>query len=245
MKKNVPEISVVVLCYRAGDFAITFAKEMKAVLEKKSLSYEMILVGNYKKELEAIDATPRVVTELASRDPHIVPVVKEKKGMMGWDMKSGFEVARGRTVAVIDGDGQMFPEDIVRVFDLLRSTQCDIAKTYRNERHDGFYRTFVLSKTFNMVIKLLFPKVKVIDVNSKPKIFTHQALQKLQLSSNDWFIDAEIILKASYLNLRIAELPTTFRVNAHRPSFVSVGSIFEFMRNLIVYRTRLFIYKEL
>lgn len=238
MNENVskPEISVVILCYRAEDFAPIFVKEVQATLERNSLNnYELVLVANYQPALKGIDRTPDIVRELASADPRLVVVAKEKKGMMGWDMRSGLYAATGETIAVIDGDGQMPPGDIIKVYTLLKQGNFDVVKTYRNQRFDGVKRKMI-SIVYNLLLKILFPKVKVRDANSKPKIFTRAALNKLQLTADDWFIDAEIVIKASEFGMKIGEAPTTFYPNQNRPSFVRATAIFEFIKNLFMYR---------
>lgn len=237
MTSDLPQISVVILCYKAEDFVPVFVSEMKQVLEKRDLTYELVLVGNYHKEYEQIDRTPQIITALAMNDTQVRAVVKEKEGMMGWDMQTGLEVATADTIAIIDGDGQMPAEDIVKVYDKLLEGNYDIAKTYRNLRHDGSKRVFV-SKIYNFLVKVLFPVVKARDINSKPKIFTRKTLNKLQLYSNDWFIDAEMIIQASYLNMSIGEIPTSFHVNKNRASFTSTSTILEFLKNLFLYRIK-------
>ena len=233
----IPQISVVILCYKAEDFVPVFVSEMKEALEKRGLTYELVLVGNYKADQRQTDRTPQIVEDLAQHDPKILAVVKEKRGMMGWDMQTGLDAARGNTIAVIDGDGQMPPQDIIKVYDKLTSGNYDMVKTYRELRHDGSKRVFI-SRVYNFLLKTLFPKVSVRDANSKPKIFTQKALKNLQLNANDWFIDAEIVIRASYLNMFIGEVPTNFYENKKRNSFVSSAAIFEFLKNLVIYRIK-------
>lgn len=233
--RQATQISVVILCYKANNLVPAFVARMKKVLEAKRLSYQLVLVANYNENEINTDKTTSIVLELAINDPTIIAVAKKKEGMMGWDMRSGLEIATGKTVAVIDGDGQMPPEDVVRVYDHLTSGNFDMAKTYRDERFDGSAR-IMISRIYNFLLKILFPKVKIIDANSKPKIFTKEALSRLYLKSNDWFIDAEIIIQASYLNFRIGEIPTKFFENKFRKSFVGVIAIFQFLKNLINYR---------
>jgi glycosyltransferase involved in cell wall biosynthesis len=238
MSEKGPELSVVVLCYRSGDFASVFAAELKKVLEENRLDYEMVLVGNYQPAMKDSDKTPAIVRNLAAGDPRIIAVVKEKQGMMGWDMRSGLEAASGQAIAVIDGDGQMPVIDVVRVYRKLVEGDFEIAKTYRTIRFDGLKRVLI-SKVYNLAAKILFPSVKVRDINSKPKIFRRSALEKLRLESDGWFIDAEIIIKASNFGISIGEVPTEFHSNKHRPSFVRAGAIFEFIFNLLYYRLKL------
>ncbi|HBD25119.1 MAG: hypothetical protein A2566_02210 [Candidatus Zambryskibacteria bacterium RIFOXYD1_FULL_40_13] len=235
-----PELSVVILCYKAGEFAQAFVAQVEKVLEEHALnSYQLVLVANYNGDEVSSDITPNVVKGLAQKNSKLKVVSMVKKGMMGWDMRSGFEAADGKNIAVIDGDNQMPPKDIVRVYQALKLGNYDMVKTYRQERHDGTWRFFI-STIYNFLLKVFFPRVKVRDANSKPKIFTREALEKLKLTSNDWFIDAEIIIQASRLNFSIKEIPTIFYVNKQRSSFLKFKAILEFISNLIRYRIKMF-----
>jgi glycosyltransferase involved in cell wall biosynthesis len=240
MQENRPDISIVILCYRSEAFAPIFIGEVKKSMDQSGLNYELVLVANFFSNTEKIDRTVEIVTELAKHDPKLLVVAKEKQGMMGWDMRSGLSAARGETIAVIDGDGQMPPEDVLKVYQALKSGPYAIAKTYRDQRFDGFKRR-AISKVYNILLKSLFPKVTVRDANSKPKIFTRDGLTKLSLTSDDWFIDAEIIIQASYLGLKINEVPTQFHPNKNRKSFIRPSAIAEFLKNLIMYRWKMFL----
>ena len=230
-----PDLSVVILCYRAEDFVPVFVREMKETLEKEQLNYELVLVANYHQDAPKPDKTPEIVRQLAQNDPRIVVVAREKEGMMGWDMRTGLDAATGENIAVIDGDGQMPPQDIIKVYNLLKEGKFDVAKTYRDERFDGLVRV-VISRVYNFVFKILFPKTTVRDVNSKPKIFTRAALDQLKLTSDDWFIDAEIIIRATQLRFSIGEVETQFFPNKYRNSFVRFTTIFEFIKNFLHFR---------
>lgn len=232
-----PELSLVILCYKAEDFAVIFVERVKQALAPLGISYELVLVANYHRNQADTDRTPEIAAELAAADERITVVAKPKEGMMGWDMRSGLAAARGDTIAVIDGDGQMPPEDAVRVYQKLKSGRYDMAKTYRETRQDGLTRR-VISLTYNAALKLLFPNVRVRDANSKPKIFTRAALDALSLTSDGWFIDAEIIIQASEQKFAIGEVPTVFYENPRRPSFIRFRSVVEFALNLIFYRLK-------
>ncbi len=232
-----PEISVVILCYKAGNFAPLFVDQVKKVLEENRLDYEMILVANFNKKEEFSDPTPAIVRNLAASNPRLTVVAKAKEGMMGWDMRTGLEAAQGETIAVIDGDGQMPPKNIYAVYQALKSENADMALTYRTTRQDGWVRLLV-SRMYNLSLKLLFPKVKIKDANSKPKIFTRKALQQLELTSTDWFIDAEIAIQASDRNFKIAEVPMVFLHNPTRASFINTAAIVTFALNLLKYRLK-------
>lgn len=233
--RDFPEISIVILCYKEGNLIKQFTKRTSDMLEANKIhDYELILVGNYHQNSD--DQTPRVVAELAGQNPKILYVAKPKQGMMGWDMRSGLREASGRYIAVIDGDGQMPIEDLVRVYRKIKAEKLALVKTYRAERGDNRWRKF-LNTIYNLFFRILFPGLNSKDINSKPKIMTKEAYQKLSLESDDWFIDAEIMIQARRFNFKIGELPTSFKeLSGQRKSFVGLSTIFEFIKNLIIFR---------
>ena len=234
---DAPEISVVVLAYRSAETITDFVESLVESLEQESLHWEIILVGNYFEGKG--DQTPDVINEIAARETRIKVVAKIKKGMMGWDMKTGLQAATGKTIAIIDGDGQMPSGDVVRVYNEMKEKELDFAKTYRSKRNDGSYRKLI-SVVYNYLFKIMFPGVKAWDMNSKPKIMTREFYDKLKLESNGWFIDAEIMIMARRLNIKMGEIETVFHSMDSRPSFVKPLSILEFLFNLFVYRIKEF-----
>lgn len=227
-------LSVVILCYQAGESTRQFVlNAIKEFSDNQVENYELILVGNYHPEKN--DSTPKIVKQLSQDYDFVKYVAKPKEGMMGWDMRSGLEVAQGKLVAVIDGDGQMPIIDVVRVYEKIKNSDYDLVKTYRTKRGDGHKRK-VISFFYNLVFKLLFPGINSRDVNSKPKIFKNKSLKKLNLVSSDWFVDAEIMIEAQKHRLKIKEIPTDFLKLEDRASYVKTSAIIEFVKNLLAYR---------
>jgi len=233
-----PELSVVILCYRSGESARDFVALTFSALEEAGIrDYELVLVGNYSEGSD--DVTPRVVAQIAAGNPCVRHTALPKRGMMGWDMRTGLQLARGKFIAVIDGDGQMPVKDVARVYHAVREGRFDLVKTYRTRRGDNAWRK-IISYLYNLLFHLLFPGVHARDINSKPKVLLRDAYERMKLESDDWFIDAEIMIEARRLGLRIGEIPTVFLGLAGRRSFVRFGTLFEFMGNLVAYRIREF-----
>lgn len=233
------ELSVVILCYRAGERAYDFTGKVARMLDMFVPSWEMVLVGNYREGAD--DRTQEVVKDIASRRVNIkyIAVPKPEKGMMGWDARSGLEMASGDYICLIDGDEQMPYRDIVRVYRRIKREELDFVKTYRVIRHDGVFR-ILISFFYNIIFFVLFPGILYRDVNSKPKIFRREAYKRMDLRSDDWFLDAEIMIQARRLKLKVASIPSKFYKCNYRNSFVKFGTIFEFVRNLLKARIKEF-----
>ena len=232
---NQPTLSVVVLCYRAGESIIAFTDTLQTQLNRFEPNWELVLVGNYL--MGSDDKTGEIITNLAQNNSRIKPIIKPKEGMMGWDMRMGMNAATGKYICVIDGDGQFPIESIEKAYQYIIEKKVDVVKTFREARFDGPYRKFI-SFWYNVIFRILFPGLNSRDINSKPKIITQQAFQKLQLTSNDWFADAEIMLEVRRLKLSFFEFPVVFSQIKERRSFVKVSAIIEFIKNLITYRFR-------
>ena len=228
---------MVVLAYRSASTIEGFVASLVTSLDEEKIGWEIILVGNYFEGTG--DQTAKVVQRISDGNPRIKPVVHVKEGMMGWDMKSGLRAATGKKIAVIDGDGQMPCTDVIRVYNLMVEKGYDLVKTVRIKRSDGLYRMSI-STVYNLLFKVMFPGINAWDINSKPKIMTRELYQKMNLESNGWFIDAEIMIIARRLKMGIGEIETTFHSIDSRPSFVKPLAILEFLANLIWYRIKEF-----
>jgi glycosyltransferase involved in cell wall biosynthesis len=232
---NQVELSIIILCYRSGESIIEFSKTTQNLAASLTDNYQIVLVGNYFEN--SGDNTKEIVEKIAANDTHFKAICKPKEGMMGWDMREGLNHADGKYLCVIDGDGQ-FPIDSIKTcFEKIKEGNYDIVKTYRSVRNDGFYRRFI-SGIYNFLFAMLFPNYPINDVNSKPKIIKKEAYQKMNLESNDWFIDAEIMINARRLKLSFFEFPVEFAKLEGRISFVKFQAIYEFLMNLIRFRIK-------
>lgn len=230
-----PQFSLVILCYRSEEAIIDFVDKVHTLLGwLNNLDYELILVGNYWPGSN--DRTPEIVKKLSQERPRTRAITLEKKGAMGWDLKTGIAAAQGEFIGYIDGDGQ-FPIDTILppLYNSLMNNY-DLAKTYRVVRGDGLYRLFI-STIFNTLFSFLFGN-RYRDVNSKPKIIRGSILKSMNLQSDDWFIDAEIMIKAHQMKLKVNELPIHFVENENRASFIKFSALWEFINNLYKFRFR-------
>ena len=231
------EVSAIVLCYRAGESIAAVIQPLQELLERSGLTYELVLVANYWPQDE--DDTAEIVRRFADAHANVnVKVLASvKEGGMGWDMRSGFAAAEGDYLIAIDGDAQNPVEDVLRLHELMRRSAADVGKGRRTNRADGIYRR-VISWGFNGLFRVLFRTDGLWDINGKPKGLTRSAYERLTLASNDWFIDAEIVLAGKRAGMSIVELPVVFLENKERSSFVRFSSILQFAVHMVRYRLR-------
>ncbi len=223
------DLSAIVLGYRSGASLVDLLDPLHTLLSDEDVEFEIVVVANYWPGQD--DATPEVARGFAERRPHTIALTEPKAGAMGWDMKRGLAAASGNYLIVIDGDAQNPVEDVLRMYRAMRGRDVDMMKGRRTLRHDGTYRRFV-SLAYNLLFRLLFRTRGLWDINGKPKGLTRSAYSALELESDDWYIDAEIVLKSRAAGLRIAELPVEFMRNDQRASLVRPSAIWEFLTNM-------------
>lgn len=231
------QLSIVVLCYRAEERVIPLVAELEALARTLVDRWQIVLVGNYVPGTS--DRTQHVVRELADGSATVTAIAEPKEGMMGWDARMGMAAATGDYICLLDGDGQFPVESVGGCFRVAQEHDLDLAMTYRETRGDGTLRV-VLSRVYNFVFRVLFPGLGCRDVNSKPKVIRRAAYESMNLQSNDWFIDAEIMLYVRRMGLKFEQIPTVFAKLEGRPSFVRVSTIVEFLVNLARYRLKEF-----
>jgi cellulose synthase/poly-beta-1,6-N-acetylglucosamine synthase-like glycosyltransferase len=224
-----PELSAVVLCYQANEAIHLVIDPLYARLEASGVAYELVLVANQPPDRP--DPTGPVVEAFAAHRDTVRVVMEDKQGAMGWDMRSGLAAARGDYLVVIDGDAQNPVGDVLRMYRRMKESGVDVMKGRRIARFDGPDRRMV-SAVYNLAFMMLFGTWGIWDVNGKPKALTRAAYEALELQSDDWFIDAEILLSARRRGLAVAELPVVFHRNDERASFVRPAAILEFLRNM-------------
>jgi glycosyltransferase involved in cell wall biosynthesis len=230
---SAPELSVVLLCYQAEEQLPHVAGPLHEELEASEISYQLVLVANH--WAGSGDRTPDHAAAFARERRHVAVVARPKAGGMGWDLRAGLELARGDYLVYLDGDGQVRTHDVLEVFRRLRETGADVVKGRRQPREDGSVRTLT-SLGYNVLFRLLFRTGPLWDVNGQPKGLTRAAYERLDLRTDDWFTDAEIVLKARAAGLEIVEVPVRFLPRQRSSSLVGLGTVWEFLVNMARWR---------
>ena len=224
-----PELSVVMPFYNEGKQTEITAKNALANLKKLKIDFELILVDNGYK-----DETGEIIKGLGKTYKNIVPVRVEKNIGYGFGVRMGLAKADGNVLGWTDGDGQFDIQSLNEAYTKLKSGNYGLCKGKRTNRGDSLLRKFA-SICFNLLFNILFLNTTT-DINSKPKFITRKCYKSFSISSNDWFIDAEVLIKAKRMGFRICDIPLTFSARKTGKSNVKFMTVLEFLFNLIKFR---------
>ena len=221
-------VSLALLFYNEEENVIPVVAVLKDALTGAGMDFELILVDNGSR-----DRTPDLIHELVSNDPRLKKVTVNENLGYGWGAINGLNAASGEWIGFMAGDSQIDPEDVVKLLN-QRQSGCDLIKVRRTLRQDGFIRAWI-SNMYVMMVSVLFG-LPFYDINATPRIFRRQWLDSFMLTSKDWFLDAEILIKAKFLGLTVKEIPIIFRKREAGKSNVNLLTVFEFLKNIVRFR---------
>lgn len=151
----------------------------------------------------SVDQTAQISDRLASEDPMHIRVFHHNPNRgYAEALKTGFTNARHQLIFYTDSDNQFDVREITSLLALIE--EVDIVNGFRIYRFDPMTR-LVLSWGFNLLVRIIF-RIKVRDIDCAFKLFRREVFDKVSIESKKFFVDAEVLAKASYFGFRMAEV---------------------------------------
>lgn len=197
---------------------------------RAGVALELVLVDN-----GSTDNTSRAIDSLIANGLPVTKAVVPVNLGQGLGIRTGLAAGKGRHIGYVNADGQVTPEDVVRVYAETRDAPNALVKARRPNREDSLLRA-VVSVVYNATMQIFFWGMPSRDVNCNPKILPASVLRLMQLSSDDWFLEAEVMLKARHLQIPVVEVDVQSHERQAGRSHVRIATVLEFLRNIIVYR---------
>ena len=164
------ELSVIVPVYNEVE---NVGRLMSAIQQHLTgIEFELILVDD-----KSSDKTLEAAIHLKQNNTHIIALAQNYGQSTA--IKSGLDYAKGKYVAILDGDLQNDPKDIVLAYQMIQSQKVDMIQGYRVNRHDSLSKRLP-SKIANLFIRILF-HTDLHDVGCSLKIFKRSLWPSLLL----------------------------------------------------------------
>ena len=228
---KLPELSIVIPCYNEEAVLKISITPLLELLKESHIEHEIILVNNGSK-----DKTADIIDSFTTGGYPVRRVDVPVNIGYGWGIICGLKVVRGKYTGYMSADGQVRPEDVLRIFRVMQNSSIGTVLTaVRINRADGWQRVLV-SKFYNLLLHLLFGNIGK-DANGTPRFFYKENLDLLKPVSKCSFIDPEILIKAKYLKYKIVQIPVTFYDRQGGSSSVRVISkSLEFLKDMFAFR---------
>jgi glycosyltransferase involved in cell wall biosynthesis len=226
-----PDLSMIMPCYNEEAIVGYTIPRLFAAFTNAGHRLELIAVDN-----GSSDRTGEILGNLATIHPGLVKLRVEVNRGYGFGVTSGLPLATARWVGFIPADGQVDAEDVVRLYQAAMASDGNVvAKVRRRFRMDGLKRK-VISVSYNLFVRALWPGLGSIDVNGTPKILRRDLMVAMRLTSLDWFLDPELMIKAHRLGLRTIELNVFGRMRSNGLSHIRPQACWDFFRQLLALR---------
>jgi len=228
---SAPKISLVVPCYNEEDGLRNMVYRLLETMHINQVPVEIVLVNN-----GSLDGTGAEIDALLQEGYPIRKVTVEVNQGYGYGVLRGLEGCRGEYVGFLCADDQVDAVDIARLCRMaMRSPSRRLYKVCRRFRMESMTRRIV-SSIYNLLVNILFGNLHSFDLNGNPKLFPRASYEVMKLQSKDWFLDAEVMIKAMRLQLPVFELNVFSQMRAEGTSNVKTSTCLEFLKNLAYYR---------
>ncbi len=176
----------------------TTVENVIATLERVAENYDITIVEDGSPDNTAAEAD-KLAEEYSS-----VRVIHNPVNLgYGGALKTGFAAAaKYEVVAYTDGDGQYDFSEFDNLLEVWDGSS--VVSAYRLNRADTATRV-LQTKVFGFLLRIFFG-LRVADVNCSMKLFPRQILDKIDITSDSAFIDAEILIKLSRLGIKIDQV---------------------------------------
>lgn len=220
---------VIIPCYNVGDIISGIVEELRKLVS------EVIIVDDGSSDSTADTALRSGATVLRNKDNF----------GKGASLRRGFKYALAfdyDSIITMDGDGQHLPEDVISFLEYRRlNPEVDIIVGNRMENPTGmpvvrYLTNRIMSKFISSVCNQRIP-----DSQSGFRLIKPSILKKLQLKSDKFEIESEIIIKAAKCGYKITSIPirSIYKNNKSQINpFLDTLRFVKFIRNYLFIKSK-------
>lgn len=208
-----PDLSIVLPIYNEAGALLKLHAELTAVLAAVGRRYEIIAVDDGSR-----DESLAVLRQLAQADPHLSVISLRRNFGQTAAFAAGFDHARGSIIVTLDADGQNDPADIPTILAKLDEGY-DIVSGWRQNRQEPFLSRKLPSAVANWLISST-TDVRLHDYGCSLKAYRSDVVKNVHLYGE---LHRYIPALASWMGVRIAEVPVNDRERQHGQSKYGIG----------------------
>lgn len=207
----------------------------KALASLASISFELVFVDD-----ASPDGTAEAVRELqVAYGPQWVRLVtRSGKLGLGTAYAAGLQVATGRHIILMDADLSHHPKHLPAFIDMQRRTGADIVSGTRYTLGGGVagwnLRRKLTSRGANLLASFLLG-ARSSDLTGAYRLYKRECLEVLlqQTTSRGYAFQMEVIIRAQYMGMRVAEVPIVFVDRLYGTSKLGADEVVQFLRGLL------------
>lgn len=201
-------LSIVVLAHNERENLQILLKKIHHSIEPSAINYEILIVDD-----NSTNGTSKFADEVTSRNKRVRIIHRKGGASFGKAIRAGFDAAEGDVIVPLMGDLSDEPADILRLLSAL-DKGFDIAIGSRfisGSSVEGYPRLKMwANRCFNIFAAMIF-NLKIKDLTNAFKIYRREVLDSMQIESEGFEVNVEILLKAYLLGFAMIEVPVNWR----------------------------------
>jgi len=162
------------------------------------------------------DATGEVALSLVREDPERVAYLRIPEKGRGRALRRAWLASTAEVAVYMDVDLSTDLSALPALVDAILKEGNDLAVGSRllpGSRTRRSLKREVVSRTYNLLRRALFPSSRVRDAQCGFKAIRRECAQALlpQIQDNHWFFDTELLIRAEQQGYRVKEIPVTWQ----------------------------------
>ncbi len=227
-RRKHPELTIIVPAYNEESIIAYTVRRLAKAFANDGVVVDVLVVDNGSQ-----DRTGEVVASVGREFPTVRCIRVDKNRGWGHGVREGLRHTSSAWVCTIPADSQVDAEDVVRLYDVAQLEDTErVAKVVRRFRMDGPIRR-VVTFAYNSFVHLLWPRLLSWDVNAVPKLLPLSLARRLDLQSDGWALDAEIMVKSHLLGVPVFEFNVLSRRRGSGKSHVRLATCLELFTSLV------------
>jgi dolichol-phosphate mannosyltransferase len=219
-----PGLSLILPAYNEAPAIAHSMQAAASALAELGIPHEIIVVDD-----GSADDTAAIACREAHQLAHVRVLSTPRNVGYGGALRHGFREAQFDLLAFTDADGQFDLRELARL--LKPAKDFDLVCGYRIDRQDNWTRK-LYSRVYNLLVRAMLG-TRVRDCDCALKILRREQVDQLQLESNDFFINAELLTKARLAGLTVTEVGVNHYPRLRGQSKVSLAHILPVLRTLL------------
>ncbi len=203
-------ISVVIPVFNEALTIGNVIERLAVVMHKNGFNYEVIVIDDCSTD-NSLKVSKSYDARVFSLENHVGK---------GYTLRMGFAKAKGEIVTTIDSDGSHRPEELPKLLTPIIQNKADlvIGSRYSGQKPVAAKKLNAAGvRLFNFLIKIL-TRAAFSDSQSGYRVMKASLLKDLNLKSDGYEIESEMLVKTLRKGLRVREVPISFKQRTYGKS---------------------------
>ncbi len=227
-----PKISIIIPCLNEEEAIGHCLEEINGAINKYNLDAEVIVIDN-----NSSDKTAAIAESKKPLFSQLL-IIKEAREGYGLAYLRGFSQVKGEYIFMADADSSYDFYEINKFLDKLRDgDDLVIGNRFSGSMEKGamtWLHRYIGNPILSRLVKLLF-SIKINDIHCGARAFKANILNKVNFNTGGMEFASEMIIKAKKANLKISEVPITYRPRLGKSKLNSLTDGWRHLRFILLY----------